>query len=334
MVSHGKTLIPCKKSFGHGLKIQVHPVTQDLYFLTESKRVLYKSSDFGDTWTGKNVNINGDLIIDKNYPNRFFGATIVSGIYVGGVYFSEDAGESFTFGGLAGTSPLLALNGTSTKLYAAFGAGIYVASDITPAETITNPTAPSGPITGTISKNYTYSVGGSVSNLGHPIEYQFEWNGDGSDLSPWGAAAQAKTWTDPGAYNIRARARCTTDTSVLSNWSNPLSVSISIPNISVTPAPAAYDFGSVKVKKSKANSWVVKNGGTANLSITAAITGPDASMFRITGSGSKTIKPGKSLTMKVTFKPASTGTKTSTLEITSNDPTATTLDIPLSGTGQ
>ena len=124
-------IIPLNNPFGHGLKIQVHPVTQDVYFLTESQRVLYKSSDFGDTWTGKSVDINYDLIIDKNYPNRFFGSTVVSGTFVGGVYFSEDAEESFAFGGLAGTTPSLALNGTSTKLYAAVGNGIYVA-DISP----------------------------------------------------------------------------------------------------------------------------------------------------------------------------------------------------------
>ncbi len=125
-------VIPWKNPFGHGLKVQVHPVTQDVYFLAESQRVLYKSSDFGDTWTGNNVDINNDLIIDKNYPDRFFGAAIVSGTYVGGVYFSEDAGESFAFGGLAGTTPSLALNGTSTKLYAAAGKGIYVADILTP----------------------------------------------------------------------------------------------------------------------------------------------------------------------------------------------------------
>ena len=286
---------PLQSTFGHGLKIQVHPVTQYVYFLTESQRVLYKSTDFGDTWIGKNVDINGDLIIDKNYPDRFFGAAIVSGTYVGGVYFSEDTGESFTFGGLAGTTPRLAMNGTSTKLLAAAGGGIYVAGiDIPPpTENITNPSTPSGPITGTISRNYTYSVGGSVSNLGHPVDYQFDWQGDGSDLSNWGAATQSKTWTSAGLYGVRARARCAQDGSVVSTWSSPLPVSISVPEISITPMD--YNFGNLKVKRSKMASFVVKNNGTVNLLITSAISGPDVSMFKITsGSGSKTIKPGKS----------------------------------------
>ena len=53
---------------------------------------------------------------------------------------------------------------------------------------------------------------------------------------------------------------------------------------------------------------MVKNSGKANLSISSAVTGTDASMFTITsGSGNKTIKPGKSFTMKVAFKPTPKG---------------------------
>jgi hypothetical protein len=57
-------------------------------------------------------------------------------------------------------------------------------------------------------------------------------------------------------------------------------------------------------------------------------------MFTITSGGgvSKTIKPGKTLTIKVVFKPTSAGSKSSTLEITSNDPDTPTIDIPLTGT--
>ena len=64
----------------------------------------------------------------------------------------------------------------------------------------------------------------------------------------------------------------------------------------------------MKVKRSVTASFVVKNSGKANLSITSGVTGPDPSMFKITsGSGNKTIKPGKSLTIRVAFKPTSKG---------------------------
>ncbi len=103
------------------------------------------------------------------------------------------------------------------------------------------------------------------------------------------------------------------------------------PDILVTPM--TYDFGNVKVKKSKSASFKVQNNGQANLLIATFIIGPDGSMFTVAG-GNKTIKPGNFSTIKVTFKPTSTGSKQATLRITSNDPDTSTIDIPLSGTGQ
>ena len=104
------------------------------------------------------------------------------------------------------------------------------------------------------------------------------------------------------------------------------------PDISVTPL--TYDFRNVKVKKSKSASFKVQNNGKADLLISTSIKGTDVSMFTITSGGgvSKTIKPGKTLTIKVSFKPTSAGSKSSTLEITSNDPDTPTIDIPLTAT--
>jgi hypothetical protein len=104
---------------GHGLNLEVHPVTQAVYFLTESS-FLSSSTDFGDTWsTPLHVDFGCELLIDRNRPNRFFGGELVRGLKVGGFYFSEDTGESFGFMGLSGKSICsLALNGASTNLYA------------------------------------------------------------------------------------------------------------------------------------------------------------------------------------------------------------------------
>jgi hypothetical protein len=108
---------------------------------------------------------------------------------------------------------------------------------------------------------------------------------------------------------------------------------IKVPDISVTPL--SYDFGNVKLKKSKTASFKVKNNGKSDLLILTSITGTDLTMFTITsGGGSKAIKPGKTFTIKVVFKPTSTGPKISNLGITSNDPNRPTIDIPLSGRGQ
>ncbi len=104
------------------------------------------------------------------------------------------------------------------------------------------------------------------------------------------------------------------------------------PDILVTPL--SYDFGNVKVKKSKSASFRVHNNGEANLTMATLIIGPDTSMFTLTGGGNKTIKPGKFSTIRVRFKPTSTGSKQAILQIISNDPETPTLEIPLDGIGQ
>ena len=301
------------------------------------------SINFGSVSVGQSAN---QIITINNQPNSV-GALIGSvgmltspfSVVSGGGAFNLMPGQSMTvtarFSPTTETSVSAHLsithnstNQNSPTIVSLSGTGTP------PPETVSAPMIPNGPVSGITGTAYAYSTGGSTSNLGTPVEYQFDWKGDGSDRSNWGSGAQSKTWTTAGIYNVRARARSATDVSIMSGWSNPLTVSISVPKMSVTPT--TYDFGNLKVKRSKTASLVVTNSGTVNLSIlTSTITGTDASMFKImSGGGNKTIKPGKSLAIRVTFKPTSIGLKTSALHITSNDPVTPTIDTPLSGTGQ
>ncbi len=201
------------------------------------------------------------------------------------------------------------------------------------AETVSSPYVPSGPEIGKIVTSYTYSTEGSHSSLGNPVEYQFDWRGDSSDLSDWGSGTESKAWTTPGFYKVRARARSVSNVSVVSLWSKPLPVSISLPIISVNPT--SWYFGNAEVNTSKSASFKVKNEGMADLLVSTSLTGADASMFRIKrGSGSKIVKPGKTMIVRVAFKPESTGLKSSILRINSNDPNSPAIDISLDGTGQ
>jgi hypothetical protein len=47
-------------------------------------------------------------------------------------------------------------------------------------------------------KFYAFTASGSVSNKSHPLLYQFDWKGDGSDLSYFTPSSQSKTWSAPG----------------------------------------------------------------------------------------------------------------------------------------
>lgn len=95
-----------------------------------------------------------------------------------------------------------------------------------PTETVSTPAVPSGPASGDTGTSYNYSTSGSSSSSGHPVEYQFDWNGDRTDLSPWGSSTQSKTWITTGTFNVRVRARCTLHQNIVSNWSDPLLVTI------------------------------------------------------------------------------------------------------------
>jgi len=117
-------------------------------------------------------------------------------------------------------------------------------SATTPAlEGIRAPNVLTGPTSGRTAVALSYTAGGSSSSLGHSIQYQFDWKGDGTVLSPWGSAVQSRTWTAGGTYRVRARARCAIHTNLVSGWSDSLSVSIGVPRyLSAAGSPIINSF--------------------------------------------------------------------------------------------
>lgn len=105
-------------------------------------------------------------------------------------------------------------------------------------DTVSTPTKPAGinlngalKDKGVPGMSYGFSTGGSPSGLGHPVEYQFDWRGDGTDLSAWGSSTKSRGWDLPGTYQVRARARCATHPRVVSAWSSVLTIDIGGPTI-------------------------------------------------------------------------------------------------------
>jgi hypothetical protein len=87
------------------------------------------------------------------------------------------------------------------------------------------PRTPMGPANGYVEQALTYTSGGAVCSQGHPVQYQLDWgSGETSDWS--GSASAAHVWAAIGDYPVRARARCSVDTSVESGWSGTLTVTI------------------------------------------------------------------------------------------------------------
>ncbi len=106
------------------------------------------------------------------------------------------------------------------------------------------------------------------------------------------------------------------------------------PDIDVVPMVA--DFGGVFVTTGSATQSVtIRNEGNATLDIgSTTILGTDATSFTLTSGGAPlTLSPGASATLSLGFAPATSGTKTATLRIQSNDPDEATWNVVLSGIG-
>jgi hypothetical protein len=135
---------------------------------------------------------------------------------------TASAGTGYTFcnwsGGVSSsTNPTtLSINGNQT-----------ISANFTEIKgKISPPKTPKGSSKGTTGKIYDFSTGVfSTGNL-QGVEYQFDWKGDGTDLSSWGSATQSKLWTSASTHYVIARARYKNLPDVVSSWSNSLTVTV------------------------------------------------------------------------------------------------------------
>ncbi len=105
------------------------------------------------------------------------------------------------------------------------------------------------------------------------------------------------------------------------------------PNISVSPS--SYAFGNVFIGANKIfSSVIVKNIGLADLNITdVKINGPTDFRVNYDTCNGTTLQSNQTCTIDIVFNPNSTGPKTATLEIHSNDPNTPVATVDFSGTG-
>ncbi len=95
---------------------------------------------------------------------------------------------------------------------------------------------------------------------------------------------------------------------------------------------AVVDFGSHAQGVGTLQNFVVRNtGNTAFASLSATVTGANASDFAITTSPSTTLAAGSSGTLGITFTPSIGGSRSAVLHLTSDDPDNTVFDIQLTG---
>jgi len=109
-------------------------------------------------------------------------------------------------------------------------------------------------------------------------------------------------------------------------------------NATILANGQAVDFGSLDVNSSEGLFFTIKNTGLGVLDIpnlpTITVSGADANDFMITESPSDTsLTTDESTTFKVTFVPTSSGTKSATISMISNDSDENPYTLNLTGSG-
>lgn len=105
----------------------------------------------------------------------------------------------------------------------------------------------------------------------------------------------------------------------------------------VTVDPPALDFGVVAVALPSPPATVtIRNAGDDNLAVTGfTVTGADAAAFQVGNppDPSRAIAPGASAAFTVTFQPTAAGMAAAEIDLTTDDPFARRLRLPLDGIG-
>lgn len=97
---------------------------------------------------------------------------------------------------------------------------------------------------------------------------------------------------------------------------------------------SSITWGKVKKGSNNTVTLTIRNAGTAPLNLmTASLHGTKVRHFSITAKPASSLAPGKTTTLRITFRPKSIGSQATTLRITSNDANENPFEIRLSGEG-
>jgi len=109
-----------------------------------------------------------------------------------------------------------------------------------------------------------------------------------------------------------------------------------LPSPQISVSSTSLDFGSVPVGDSSFTNLTISNSGSANLIIRQiTLSGADTLDFntRDDNCTGATLPSSQNCTVQVVFSPRSTGSKSATLLLSSNDPDTPTQTVSLSGSG-
>jgi len=267
------------------------------------------------------------------------------------------SGSGFTMSGLtlpatlnAGQSVSFSVKFAPTSTGSATGSLIITSDGSNP--TMTVPLSGSGVADGGLSASPTSLSFGSVQVGNNQSINETLTNSGGSDVKITAASASGSGYSLSGltlpvtlsagqtvSFSVKfaptAGGSATGNVTITSDGSNPtLNIPLSGTGVSagtLSANPSSLAFGSVQVGNNSSKSETITNTGGSSVTITGASSG--AAAFSVSGlSLPTTLTAGQSVTFSVVFAPASAGSASANLTVTSNASNPS-LAVALTGTG-
>lgn len=308
--------------------LDVDPLTPATLYAGTATGGIFRSVNGGGNWSAVNTGLTDTnvqaLILDPLTP-----ATVYAGTATGGVFKSVDGGGSWNNALIAADVRALALDplapatvyaGTATGgvFKSANGGGSWSAvntglSDIAVQALVLDPLNPATVYAGTATGGVFMSSDGGGA-----------WSTVNSGLSN----------TTIRSLAIGKTATATVYAGTPADGAFKITTA---PDIAISPV--AFDFGSVTVgTPSSGQGFTLTNTGLADLTVNAIdASGGDSAMFGVAPGScpslTPTLKAGESCTVNITFTPALSGAKGTTLVVASNAVTTPSPTVPLTGTG-
>jgi hypothetical protein len=143
----------------------------------------------------------------------------------------------------------------------------------------------------------------------------------------------SNTWTNIG-YDVRdTDSNCVTKHNVIGDGIWTLATQTPLAGHEIAPLSLTFDVQHADTGETVSQTVVITNHNSTDLRIISVdLLGDDAEHFAIVNDTSETtLTPGSARTIWISFDPSSTGVKTASLQITTDD--ESTVAVALSGTG-
>ena len=237
-----------------------------------------------------------------------------------------------TTGSASGTLSVAISSPTAGVTNAVLSGNGQAASSAPSAAQLSGLSCSSSSITGAGSDNCTVTLSAAAGSGGLSVALS---SSNSSVTLP--ATVNVPSGSSSATFTAQAASVTSTQSVTLSATAGSVTKTLAITLYAVNPdlalSSTSLDFGIVSVGSSGTQSLTVTSNGTSALTINSAtISGAG---FSVSGASFPlSLTPGNSVTLQVQFSPASAGSYTGTLSLSTNTQGSGTSTISLSGTGQ